>query len=91
MPVVASRVEGVPDAVAHRQTGLLVEAGSVSQLARAIEEIVAGGVDYSALSRGARRRHAELFSDTTMAAGVAAVYRDVLAYRSWIRTNSADC
>jgi glycosyltransferase involved in cell wall biosynthesis len=79
VPVVATRVEGVPDAVAHRQTGLLVEAGSVSQLARAIEEIVTGGVDYSALSRGARRRHAESFSDTTMAARVAAVYRELLA------------
>ena len=79
VPVVASRVEGVPDAVAHRQTGLLVEPNSVSQLARAIEEFVSGGVDYAALSRGARSRHAESFSDNTMAAGVAAVYRDVLA------------
>jgi glycosyltransferase involved in cell wall biosynthesis len=79
VPVVASRVEGVPDAVAHRQTGLLVEPSSVSQLARAVEEMVAGGVDYAVLSRASRRRHAELFSDTTMAAGVAAVYREVLA------------
>ena len=79
LPVVASRVEGVPNAVAHRQTGLLVEPASVSQLARAIEEIVSGHVDYASLSRGARRRHAEFFSDTAMAAGVAAVYRDVLA------------
>ena len=33
LPVVASRVEGVPEAVVHRETGLLVEPGSVSQLA----------------------------------------------------------
>jgi glycosyltransferase involved in cell wall biosynthesis len=79
VPVVASRVEGVPDAVVHRKTGLLVEPGSVSQLARAIEEMVFGGVDYAALSRAARRRHNELFSDATMASGVAAVYRDVLS------------
>jgi glycosyltransferase involved in cell wall biosynthesis len=79
LPVVASRVEGVPEAVLHRETGLLVEPGSVSQLTQAIEEVVAGGVDYAELSRGARRRHAERFSDTTMAAGVAEVYRDVLA------------
>jgi glycosyltransferase involved in cell wall biosynthesis len=77
VPVVASRVEGVPDAVSHRNTGLLVEPGSVSQLSRAIEEVVCGD-EYSALSRNARRRHAELFSDATMAAGVNAVYRDVL-------------
>jgi glycosyltransferase involved in cell wall biosynthesis len=79
LPVVASRVEGVPEAVVHRETGLLVEAGSVSQLAQAIQEIVGGRIDYGALSRGARRRHADLFSDTKMAAGVAAVYREVLA------------
>ena len=78
LPVVASRVEGVPNAVMHRETGLLVEPGSVSQLARAIEELLDGGVDYMALSRGARRLHAESFSDEKMAAGVAAVYRDVL-------------
>jgi glycosyltransferase involved in cell wall biosynthesis len=79
LPVVASRVEGVPEAVLHRTTGLLVEPGSVSQLATAIEEIVSGGLDYASLSRGARTRHAEFFSDTTMAAGVASVYREVLA------------
>jgi glycosyltransferase involved in cell wall biosynthesis len=78
VPVVASRVEGVPDAVSHRATGLLVEPGSVSQLSRAIEEIVGGRVDYATLSRNSRRRHAEFFSDTAMAAGVNAVYRDVL-------------
>lgn len=79
VPVVASRVEGVPEAVRHRETGLLVEPRSVSQLAGAIEKFVAGEVDYSALSRGARQRHSALFSDVTMAAGVAAVYDEVLA------------
>jgi glycosyltransferase involved in cell wall biosynthesis len=78
LPVVAARVEGVSEAVTHRETGLLVEPGSVSQLAQAIEEIVTAGVDYAALSRGARRRHAEFFSDVRMAEGVAAVYRCVL-------------
>ena len=79
LPVVASRVEGVPEAVVHRETGLLVEPGSVSQLAGAIADIVGGKIDCGALSRGAKRRHAELFSDIKMAAGVAAVYREVLA------------
>jgi glycosyltransferase involved in cell wall biosynthesis len=79
LPVVASRVEGVPEAVVHRQTGLLVEPSSVSQLAAAIDQFIKGEVDYDALSRGARRRHAESFSDEKMAAGVACVYRDVLA------------
>lgn len=79
LPVVASRVEGVPEAVVHRETGLLVEPGSVSQLAATIEEVVAREIDYNQLSRGARQRHAECFSDLAMAAGVATVYREVLA------------
>jgi glycosyltransferase involved in cell wall biosynthesis len=79
LPVVASRVEGVPEAVVHRETGLLVEPSSVSQLAATIEEVVTGDADYSALSRGARERHAERFSDAKMAEGVAEVYRQVLA------------
>jgi glycosyltransferase involved in cell wall biosynthesis len=79
LPVVASRVEGVPEAVLHRETGLLVEPGSVSQLAQAIEEVITGSVDYGTLSRGARARHAEAFSDATMAGRVADVYREVLA------------
>jgi glycosyltransferase involved in cell wall biosynthesis len=82
VPVVAARVDGVPEAVRHRETGLLVDPNSVSQLAAAIEEIVSGGVEYSALCEAARRRHAEAFSDSAMAAGVAGVYRDVLAAKS---------
>jgi glycosyltransferase involved in cell wall biosynthesis len=78
VPVIGSRVEGVPEAVRHRETGLLVEPGSVSQLAAAVEEIITGEIDFAKLSDGARRRHAAHFSDATMAAGVAAVYRDVL-------------
>jgi glycosyltransferase involved in cell wall biosynthesis len=82
LPVVASHVEGVPAAVLHRETGLLVEPGSVSQLARSIEEIIGNEVDYGELSRGARKRHVEQFSDTRMAEGVADVYRQVLASRA---------
>jgi glycosyltransferase involved in cell wall biosynthesis len=78
VPVVASRVEGVPEAVGHRETGLLVDPGVIDQLVAAIEAIVGGGADYEAMSRAARFRHAERFSDSIMAAGVAAVYRDVL-------------
>lgn len=81
VPIVASRVDGIPEAVYHRESGLLVDPGSVSQLAAAIEEFVTGAVDYTAISRAARQRHAESFSDQAMAAGVAAVYRDVLADR----------
>ena len=79
LPVVASHVEGVPEAIRHREDGLLVEPGSVSQLAIAIEEIADGSLDYLELSNNARQRHAECFSAQAMAADVANVYREVLS------------
>jgi glycosyltransferase involved in cell wall biosynthesis len=80
LPVVASRVEGIPEAVRHGSEGLLVEPRSVGQLAAAIEEIIAGQgeLDYETLSRNAKKRHAECFSAAAMARGVAEVYRQVL-------------
>jgi glycosyltransferase involved in cell wall biosynthesis len=79
VPVIATRVEGVPEAVVHRETGLLVDPDSVSQLAAAIRQVVDGDMDYAAMSRAGRERHAEKFSDVAMARNVAAVYDDVLA------------
>jgi glycosyltransferase involved in cell wall biosynthesis len=80
VPVVASRVEGVPEAIRHGEEGLLCEPGNADPLAAAIEEIVAdqGRLDYAAMSRNAQQRHRELFSSRAMAAGVARVYREVL-------------
>jgi len=80
VPVVASHVEGVPEAIIHRENGLLVEPASVSQLASAIEEIIYGvELDYTLLSENTTQRHVERFSAQAMAAGVAQVYREVLS------------
>lgn len=79
LPVIASHVDGVPEAIRHREEGLLVEPASVSQLAMAIEQLVTGDeLAYSTLSENARRRHAEKFSDQAMAANLAQVYERVL-------------
>ena len=81
LPVVASHIEGVPEAIRHREDGLLVEAASVSQLALAIEEIVIGDdLDYLTLSQNAQQRHRLCFSDRSMAVNVAEVYRKVLNF-----------
>jgi glycosyltransferase involved in cell wall biosynthesis len=74
VPVIATDVEGAPEAVVDRQVGLLVEPGNSGQLADAIIELVRGGLDYVALSRAAQDRHAQYFSAEAMALGVASVY-----------------
>ncbi len=82
VPVVATRVDGVPEAVSHRETGLLVDPDSVSQLASAIRQFIDGQLDYTTMSRYGRERHAARFSDTAMARNVAEVYRQVLDKKS---------
>lgn len=78
VPVIASDVEGTPEAVRHGQDGLLVKPGLPGALAEAVSGLVGGQWDYAALSRGAQQRHAELFSAEIMAGRVADVYDQVL-------------
>lgn len=78
VPVVATRVSGVPEAIRDRQDGVLVNPNDADDLARAIADVVRGNYDWSALRASAMARHAVLFSDRAMATGVAAVYREVL-------------
>jgi len=78
VPVVASSVEGVPEAICDRQEGLLVPPGDPVALARALTALVTGEMSWSDLRRAAIARHAERFSDHTMAKAVASVYREVL-------------
>ncbi|MFV1967095.1 MAG: glycosyltransferase [Pirellulaceae bacterium] len=79
VPVVATRVEGVPEAVDDGVQGLLVRPNDPDELARGIERIVSGEIDWAILRQNAMLHHAECFSERSMAAGVAEVYRTVLA------------
>jgi glycosyltransferase involved in cell wall biosynthesis len=78
VPVVATRASGVPEAIRDGRDGVLATPGDAADLARAMDEIIDGRYNWSALRASAMSRHAAEFSDRAMAAGVAAVYRDVL-------------
>ena len=80
VPVVATRVEGVPEAVDDGVQGLLASPGDAGDLARCIERIVRGELPWTWLRQNALSQHAERFSDRRMAAEVAQVYREVLKY-----------
>ncbi len=79
LPVVASSVPGVPEAVRDGIEGLLVEPANPSALAAAIGRFVTREVSWNELGSGALMRHAECFSEVRMAADVARVYDRVLA------------
>jgi glycosyltransferase involved in cell wall biosynthesis len=79
LPAVASRVEGVPEAVQDGREGLLVEPGNAKSLTQAIERFLSGDIDWHSIRMHALQRHTECFSQSRMTAGVAEVYRKVLA------------
>lgn len=78
VPVIGTQVEGIPEVVEDGRTGLLAPPGDAAALARRIEELMDGRHDWQALRTAARERQAQHYSDASMAAGVAAVYREVL-------------
>lgn len=78
LPVVASDVEGIPEAVEHGVTGLVVPPAQPAALADALAALLAQPARWSSMRAASHRRHAERFSAQSMAAGVRAVYRELL-------------
>jgi len=78
VPVVATDVEGIPEAIRNGRDGLIARPNDPEDLARAVADIVCGTADCAALRTTALSRHAERFSDKAMAAGVANVYTEIL-------------
>ena len=78
VPVIASRVEGIPEAVRDRTDGLIFEAGSSDDLADKIESLVGDDARWLTMSRSAEAQQRENLSAESMARGVAEVYRSVL-------------
>ncbi len=85
VPVVASRVEGIPETVRQGVDGLIVEPNNPEDLSDALRLLVDGEADWHKMQLSARGRHGEQFSDRAMATGVARVYRRVLGTKSYAR------
>jgi len=78
VPNIATRIEGLPEAIRHGIDGLLAEPESAASLAQQIEAIMSGEFSWSSLRESALARHASLFSDRAMARGVSEVYDELL-------------
>ncbi len=78
LPVIATRVEGTPEAITNGVEGLLAEPRDPQSLAKAIESLMTGQHDWNQMSEAACARHARCFSDYAMAEGTAAVYRKLV-------------
>jgi glycosyltransferase involved in cell wall biosynthesis len=79
LPVVSTKVEGIPEIIRSGTDGLLVESGNADELAGAIGAIVTGAVDGDLLGDSGWQRQRESFSDRSMAKQVADIYGAVLS------------
>jgi glycosyltransferase involved in cell wall biosynthesis len=78
LPVVSTRVEGIPQVVRHGQDGLLAAPGDAGDLAAALSRFARGEVDAEAMGDSGWQRQRDEFSDVSMAERIAMVYREVL-------------
>jgi glycosyltransferase involved in cell wall biosynthesis len=78
VPVIATRVEGIPEAIRDGIDGLLVEPGKTGALSSAVGRLIGHPQRWSDLRRDAHGRQERYFSDQSMARGVADVYRMAL-------------
>jgi glycosyltransferase involved in cell wall biosynthesis len=78
IPVIGTKVEGIPEAISDGVDGLIVPPNNSEALASAVRRFISGQAKWQAMRASAQRRQAEQFSDVSMAEGVALVYRRVL-------------
>ncbi|UUO05306.1 glycosyltransferase [Blastopirellula sp. J2-11] len=78
VPVIASDVEGVCEAIQPEVDGLLAVPGDADDLTKKILAVVSGEINWSALRQAAIQRQYDSFSDRSMAAGTAAVYDELV-------------
>jgi glycosyltransferase involved in cell wall biosynthesis len=78
VPVIGTRVDGTRDVIRDGIDGVLAEAGNAADMADLIARFIRGRLDWSAMRSCAHARQAGVFSDASMARGVAEVYRSIL-------------
>ncbi len=79
VPVVASRVGGIPELVREGRTGYTVPPGDAAALAGRLGQLAGDGALRRRMAREARASVGERFDERTMAAEIASVYRAALA------------
>lgn len=77
LPIVATDVGGIGEAVANGETGLLVPSENPAELAVAIGSLLDDAALRLRMGQAGRRRYEQLFSLETMAQATLAVYREL--------------
>jgi glycosyltransferase involved in cell wall biosynthesis len=77
IPVVASRVEGIPEVLNTSKVGVVVEPNDVPSLTNGLKALISGDVPALAMARAAHAKQMHQYSDVAMARAVSMVYQHV--------------
>ncbi len=78
IPVVASRVEGIPEAVRDGVDGLIFQPSNAVDLAEKLESLIGDTQLWQSMGQNALERQRQELSDLSMAGGVARIYDELL-------------
>ncbi|MBX2991949.1 MAG: glycosyltransferase family 4 protein [Bacteroidetes bacterium] len=78
LPVIASKVGGIPDMINNGTDGLLFECGDVHSLARLMTDVLRSGDLRNSLSRNGRAKALATYSSEAVAAATVSVYRTMM-------------
>ncbi len=81
LPIVATSVGGVPEILAHEQTGLLVPSGDSSAMAEGLARLLKNPALASTLAIAAQRRAASSYSPEAKYRSLVAIYEELLRER----------
>ena len=77
MPVIASRVGGVPELIAHRETGILVDPGKPPQIVDAVAELIRNPDLRTAIARAASEHVRQSYAVSIATASLARLYESM--------------
>lgn len=77
VPVIGTRVSGIPELVEHEQTGLLVNATRPEELAEALRRIVTDQALRAKIIPAARQKVTEVFDNQKLIVELVALYRNL--------------
>ena len=78
LPIVATRAGGMPDAVAHEETGFLVDKENEEQLRRRIEHLIDHEDERGRMGEAGRRRAEQTFSGEAWAANYQILFEQLV-------------
>ena len=78
-PIVATTVGGIPEAIEHDKSGILVPPDDPRALAHAIALLLDNPEKAQELGRASRKRAELLFDQTKMIDGICALYEELIA------------